>query len=406
MKFRIIIFLIIISAVNFVAFASDYPQWRGINRDGVANEENLMDTWPADGPAKNWTIHDIGIGYSSPIEVGGVVYVTGMKDKTGYLSAIDRASGDLIWQKPYSSAWTKNYVGARTTPTFDNGKLYLFSATGKLVCIDSRTGEQLWSLDTEAKYDARNITWGMTESVAIYGDMVFCTPGAKDAAVIAVNKSNGELIWKTGGIDAKSAYCSPLVVVNNNKYILLTTLDKMIVGIDIANGKVLFESQHKVAYDINANTPIYDNGIFYISNGYKLGGKGFKINASSSEIEQLWHEKRLSCHFGGLSYKDGIIYGIDTQGSIHAVELMTGKVLGSSEPYVKKGSLILADGKLYCYGESSRVALVKFDGKKFTEHGMFSVTEGEHEHWAHPVVSNGSLYIRHGDYLMSYKVSK
>ena len=403
MKTRICLLLTVIFVISTAILAEDYPQWRGINRDGVAKEVNLLDSWPAGGPAKNWSVSDIGIGYSSPIEVNGVVYITGMKDKTGFLTAIDRNSGKILWQKQYGPVWWKNFPGARTTPTFDNGKLYLFSSTGNLTCFDAESGDQIWQLDTEKTIGARNITWGIAESVVVDGDIVYATPGADGAAVIAVNKNNGSIVWRTE-LDAKSAYCSPLLVNYNSRKILITALDKMIVGIDAADGKVLWQNPHKVAYDINANTPIYDDGIFYISNGYKLGGKAFKINPDSTGTQELWHEKRLSCHFGGLSYKDGIIYGIGEQGKVHAVELKTGNVVGSSEPYVKKGSLILADGKLFCYGESSRVALVKFDGKKFSEHGMFSITEGEKEHWAHPVVSNGSLYIRHGDYLMSYKV--
>ena len=399
-----LLFALLAVAVN--GFGSDYPQWRGINRDGIGHEKNLLDSWPDSGPEKQWTVKDLGIGYSSPIEVKGVLYITGMKDKTGYLSAIDKQTGDILWQKPYGPVWSKSYPGARTTPTYDNGKLYVFSSMGNLFCFDAENGKELWKLDTESSVGARNITWGMTESVIVDGDVVYCTPGGDKAVVISVNKADGKIIWKTDSIDAKSAYCSPLLIDNNGKKILLTALDKMIVGVDVADGKILFSPPHKVAYDINANTPIYDDGIFYISNGYKLGGKAFKISDDSDSVEQLWHEKRLSCQIGGLSYQDGIIYGSDTKGSLHAIELKSGKLLGSSEPYAGKASLMIADNKIFCYGESSRVALVTFDGKSFEQHGMFSISEGEKEHWAHPVVSNGTLYIRHGNYLMAYNVSK
>ncbi len=403
MKIRFCFLFAVITAASVYVSADDYPQWRGINRDGIGHESNLLNSWPDQGPTENWSVNDIGIGYSSPIEVDGIIYITGMKDKNGFLTAINRNTGKVLWQKQYGPVWWKNFPGARTTPAFDSGKLYLFSSTGRLLCFNAQNGDVVWQLDTQNTLGARNITWGIAESVLVDGDVVYATPGAKDAAVIAVNKNNGSIIWKTN-LDAKSAYCSPLLVDYHGKKILITALDKMIVGIDAINGKLMWQTPHKVAYDINANTPIYDNGIFYISNGYKLGGKAFRINSDATGVEELWHEKKLSCHFGGLSYKDGLIYGIGEKGNLYAIELKTGNVVGSSEPYVDKGALILADGKLFCYGESSRVALVKFDGKNFTKYGMFSITKGEKEHWAHPVVSNGSLYVRHGDFLMSYKI--
>ncbi len=397
--------LLSLAVISSSVFAVDYPQWRGEGRRGVFSETNLIDSIPADGPAIKWTAQGIGDGYSSVIAVGDLIYTTGMKDKTATISALDRNTGNIAWQKPYGTSWTeKQYAGERTTPTYDNGKVYVFGPHGQLHCFDALNGNQLWAVDTFANYGGRNITWGVSESVVVEGDMVICTPGGENAALVALNKNTGELIWKSP-ISDKSAYCSAVVVDYAGFRMLVTMLDKNIYGINVVDGKVLWQVAHKVAYDINAVTPIVDKDIVYVSNGYKLGGKAFKIAPDASSVTELWQDKRLDCQLGGLSYSDGVVYGINLKGNIVALELTTGRVIAISEPFVGKGALIMADGKLFCYGESGKVGIVAFDGSSFTLAGSFEVTQGEKEHWAHPVIAQGVLYIRHGDCLMAYNVS-
>lgn len=392
--------LVLVSA----GYAGDFTQWRGEGRAGVVNEANLLDSIPASGPALLWSTAGIGTGYSSAIEVSGKVFITGMKEKMATLTAISRDKGEILWQKEFGLSWAeKQYGGERTTPTYDNGRLYVFSPVGQLHCFTVE-GDLVWSVDTFAKFGGENITWGVSESVVVEGDMVICTPGGK-TAVIALNKNNGKLLWKAA-ISGNSAYCSPVVVDYAGKRMLITVLDKTLCGINTADGSVLWQIAHKVSYDINAVTPIFDKGLIYVSNGYKHGGRGFQLAPDASSIKQIWTDKKLDCQLGGLSYANGIVFGINLKGNIVALELATGKVVAQSDPYIGKGALLMADGKFFCYGESGKVGLVKFDGTKFSLAGSFEIKQGEDEHWAHPTIANGSLYIRHGDYLMAYKVSK
>ncbi|MBN2063335.1 MAG: PQQ-like beta-propeller repeat protein, partial [Sedimentisphaerales bacterium] len=296
--------LLALTVFSTLLYAVDYPQWRGEGRRGVFSETNLIDTVPADGPSLKWMAQGIGDGYSSVIAVGEMIYTTGMKNKTATISAIDRNTGNVIWQKPYGTSWTeKQYAGERTTPTYDDGKVYVFGPHGQLHCFNATDGNQFWAVDTFATYGGRNITWGVSESVVVEGDMVICTPGGENASLVALNKNTGELIWKSP-ISDKSAYCSAVVVDYAGLRMLVTMLDKNIYGINAANGKVLWQVAHKVAYDINAVTPIIDKDIIYVSNGYKLGGKAFKIAPDASSVTELWQDKRLDCQLGGLSYAD------------------------------------------------------------------------------------------------------
>ena len=398
----LISFLLLISVS---LMGSDYPQWRGANRDGVALGENLANKWDGQ-PAEVWSIEGIGTGYSSPIEVKGKLYITGMKDGNAVLSAVEKESGKILWQSQYGQSWDKNqYGGERCTPTFDGGKLYVLNPQAQLYCFNAEDGVKVWSVDGEKEYGARNITWGITESVVIDGDKVIFTPGAEDAAVVALNKNDGSFIWKSQGF-SKSAYCSPAVVSHNGSKMLVTLLEDVLLGLDINTGEILWQTKHKVAYGINAVTPVYYDGIVFVANGYKLGGKAFEIAADNKSVKEIWTEKKLDCHFGGISCKDGAVYGIGQKGNIYALDIKTGNVIAQSEPYVGKGALMMADDKLYCYGESGKVALVNYDGKSFSLGGIFEITKGEKEHWAHPVVANGTLYIRHGDFLMAFDASK
>ncbi len=401
---RILVLALLLLSV--CAVAADYPQWRGINRDGVADEAGLLDKWPADGPAQLWVAEAIGVGYSSPIEVDGKTYITGMKNENAVLTALNSIDGNILWQVQYGPSWAKKqYAGERSTPTFSNGKLYIMNPEGQLFCFMANDGKQVWMVDTQKDMGARNITWGLTESVVVDDNKVYCTPGAQQCGVAAFDKNDGSLIWKTGDL-GKSAYCSPVIVEHNGKKMLITMMDALICGIDVTNGHIMWQAKHKAAYGINAITPIYDDGICYVSNGYKLGGRALKIAPEGSSAQEIWTDKRLDCQLGGLSYSKGLIYGIGQNGNIIILSIKTGKVIAASEPYAGKGALVMADGKLFCYGESSKVALVTFDGSKFKLCGNFDIKLGEKEHWAHPVVSNGKLYIRHGDFLMAYNVAK
>jgi outer membrane protein assembly factor BamB len=333
-----------------------------------------------------------------------MVYVCAMIGGQGHLFAFD-LDGNVKYDVTYGPEWTKsgNYPGTRTTPTIDGDRLYLMSGQGRIACYKAASGERLWHLDTLDKFRGKNIRWGIAESVLIDGEQAICTPGGKNATMVALNKTTGETLWTSKGLSELSAYCSPTLIERGPNRLILTLVEKSIIGIDATTGKVHWTVPHKVSYDIQAVSPAYENGIMCVTNGYRHGCHGFALSADGTSIEKKWSEKSLDVHHGGVVLVDGNLHGASTRGQWICLELATGKVK-FSDKLVGKGSVICVDGMLYTYGEKGQVGLVKINPDGYEMAGSFRVQKGSKQHWAHPAISDGRLYIRHGEALMAYDI--
>lgn len=400
-KITIAVFVVLLMCST--VFAVDWPQFRGPTRDGHSPETGLMKKWPDGGPKELWSFEDLGKGYSSVSVADGLVYVTGMVGSDGILFAFD-LSGDLKWKVNYGPEWTGDRPGTRTIPTIDGERLYLMSGTGRIDCRNAKTGKPIWHRDTLEEFKGKNIRWGIAESVLIENEKVICTPGGQDATVVALDKMNGKTIWTTKGLSENSAYCAPAVIDRGPNRIILTMVQQSIVGIDMKTGVLLWKQPNKVSYDISAVTPAYEKGMMYVSNGYRHGGHMFELSADGTSSTKKWSEKTLDVHHGGVMLIDGNIHGASTGGTWTCIELATGDVK-FTDKLVGKGSVIYVEGLLYCYGErNGDVGLVKIKPAGYEMVSSFRITKGAKEHWAHPVISDGRLYIRHGNALMCYDI--
>lgn len=398
-----VVFLMVLAVVS-AANAGDWPQFRGPGRDGISHETGLLKQWPQEGPKELWSYDGLGAGFSSVSVVAGVVYTTGMIDGQGYLFAFD-AQGSLKYKIAYGPEWTKsgNYPGTRTTPTIDGDRLYLMSGQGRIACHRVATGEHIWHIDTLDKFKGKNITWGIAESPLIDGEKVICTPGGQDATVVALNKMTGETIWTTKGLSQLSAYCSPVLVERGATRLILTLVEKAAIGVDAGTGKVYWIIPHEVSYDIQAVSPVYQDGLMYVTNGYHHGSFGYALSPDGTSATEKWSEKSLDVHHGGVVLVDGNIHGASMGGNWASLALATGKV-NFTDKLVGKGSVIYADGMLYGYGEKGQVGLIRIKPDGYELVGSFRVAKGTKEHWAHPAISDGRLYIRHGQALMCYDI--
>lgn len=389
-----------------VTRGGDVTQWRGANRDGVYDEVELMNEWPAEGPQLLWSVDDIGNGYSSPSIVQGRVYITGMLKDMGIIFAFDDA-GNLLWKTTYGKEWTGNYPGARTTPTVIDGRIYLMSGRGRVVCLGVQDGELIWQVDLVKAYGARNIDWGMTESLLVFDDKVICTPGGSKTTVVALNRLDGTPVWQSKSMGESSSYCSPQLVVHGGRRIIVTMTARSIIGLDAETGEILWRTPHVTEYDVNANTPIYHDGRIFCFSGYGTGGVMLELSSDGNQITRVWKDGTLDSQMGGAVLLDGHLYGSGQNNRAwHCIEWETGEVKYSSRAVRRKGSIIYADGMLYVYSEGGDIVLVKQDPVVFDIVSMFEVPLGSGEHWAHPVIANGRLYIRHGNALMVYDISE
>ena len=394
--------VLLVLCLASVAFAEDWPQWRGIHRDGKSPETGLLKQWPQGGPKLLWTYDGLGGGFATVSVADGMIYTTGVEGSQGVIYALD-LDGKLKWKKTYGPDWTRAHPGTRSTPTIDDGLAYVMSGVGKIACFDAVTGQEKWSLNAVGRYRGPIPNWGVAESVLVLDDKVFCTPGGPGASVIALDKKTGSVLWTTKEHGEGSAYCSPILVKRGRGLQLVTMTKGSIVGIVPETGKLLWRHGHQTRYDVHAISPVFEDGYLYTTSGYGTGGVMLRMSADGRGVQQAWTDRRLDTHHGGVVLVDGYIYGSNFRGKWICLDLKTGRSMYETGG-VGKGSITTADGMLYCYGERGTVGLMRASPKDSQVVSSFKITRGSGSHWAHPAIANGRLYIRHGSALMAFDI--
>lgn len=383
--------------------AQEPTRWRGPSRDGIYPETDLLKQWPATGPEILWTFEELGQGHSSASIQNGFLFTTGMIDSTGFLFKFS-LDGALIYKVSYGPEFTESWYGTRGTPVVVGDKVYVESGNGKLVCFNNQDGKILWSKDLFRDMDGANIEWGVNETPVVDGNVLYATPGGKKNNVVALDRYTGNLIWSSRGRGELSAYCTPLLFEHGGRKILATHTASHLIGLEASTGKMLWSQLQPNAYSVHANTPIYNNGELFYFSGYGQGGGKLKLNQDGSSVALKWTSKMLDSRMGGAVLVDGYIYGSgDNSREWRCTEWKTGKEMYASDT-IAKGAVIYADGMLYCYSERGELALVKADPAGFEVVSKTRVTLGSEQHWAHPVIHEGVLYLRHGKALIAYKV--
>ena len=393
--------------------------WRGPERNGVYPESGLLKEWPAEGPQLLWETMDAGKGYSSPVIVGDRLYITGMnEDETQEIFSAYTLDGKKVYQTAYSAPWNDTYPETRTTPAIDGDKAYVISGSGDVVCLNIQDGKIVWKVEAGKVYGRKTGNWGTSECPLVFDNKVIYTPAGDQTTMVALNKENGELIWKTTAFGDVGAYVSPLLISYKGKRQIVGSTAKHIFGVNPESGEIEWSFGEWGPSDRDAkwpniapNTPIFKDGKLFFCHGYNINGVMLQLADDLKSVSVVWRTDVLDTHHGGYVEGNGTIYGSNwinnNQGNWCAIDWNTGAA-GYETAWQGgkgKGSIIAADGMLYCYDERrGAVALVRPNPAKFDIVSEFRITKGVGPHWAHPVIVNGVLYIRHGFALMAYKV--
>ena len=392
----------------FAVFFSQLPaqvEWR-YDRTGIyTNETGLLKSWSANGPEMLWYYDGLGEGHSSVGIASNQLYVTGMKDEKGFLYVFD-FNGKLLKKTMYSDEWAKNYVGTRATPVINHGKIYLMSGTGNLICLDENTLDLIWKRNIFEDFESKNITWGINESPLIIGKKLIVTPGGKEHNIVALDKNTGKLIWSSSGKGDLSAYCSPLYISNQEIPLIVTMTAAHIVGLEASTGKMLWSFENKNRNHIHSNTPVYANNMILCTSVDK-GATMLRLSDGGRKAEIVWEIPELDNMMGALVKIGDYIYGSSSGFNKakfwYCVDWATGEIKYRDQQ-IGMGVSIVADSMLYCYTDKGEMALVKPSPEKFNIISQFPITKGTDQHWAHPVIYQGIMYLRHGDSLIAYKI--
>jgi len=391
------------------ASRADWPQFRGPGRDGLSADRKLLREWPKRGPRLAFSAGDCGDGFASVAIAGGKICTAGRFGREERVTALD-LTGRTLWQTPNGESWNGAHPGARGTPTFYKGRVYQLSGKGRLVCLEAETGTEVWAVDTLEMFEAPTPAWGIAESVFAADGKIVCTPGGKDATVVAFNAVSGQVVWQMRGLDEATAYCSPVGFVFNGRKQLATMTAKSIIGIDFETGRLLWHVPHETEYDVNCATPVWHDGTLCVSTGYGVGTRLLRLGEGDGRIgvTEVWRNTTLDNHHGGIILVDGYVFGAGHRGNGErwsCLDAATGDTMYTALG-VGKGAVTYADGLLFCVGEDGTVALVRADPFKYSPVSTFELpikTKGPV--WAHPVVSDRRLYIRHGPTLFVYDVA-
>lgn len=399
---------------------TDWPQWRGINRDGLSRESGLLTEWPAEGPAVAWKVDTVGEGYSSIAVADGRIFTLGNVDGEGRIICLDERDGSTLWSV-HPPAETRLYRhgkgnGARGTPTVDKDLVFAIGGGGDLTCLRADTGEVVWSKHLVTDLGGKVPGWGYSESPLIDGDRVIVTPGESQGTLAALDRSTGAVVWRSTDLQDKAHYCSAaLATIHGVRQIITFTGGRgsrrspgdppRLVGVDAETGKLLWSYEKSANRTANVSTPVIHKDTVFSASAYGTGGGLCRIRKTDDgfEAEPVYFEKSFQNHHGGMVLVDGYLYGTGSR-SLICMNIETGEIAWQNRS-VGKGSITCADGHLYCYGEKNLVGLVEVNPKEYVEKGRFDVPQGEWPTWAHPVVANGKLYLRDMNHLTCYDVS-
>jgi len=394
--------------LTFILFITVFNQlhsqieWR-YDRTGIySNETGLLKSWESNLPKLLWHFDGLGLGYSSISIDNNKIFVTGYTDGQGFLYVLN-LDGKLLNKVEYGREFDNSYPGARSAVVPNNGKLYVTSGMAEMFCYDIQTLKLLWKKDYTKDYSAENTKHGWHGPPLIVGEKLIIAPGGKKHNVVALNKRTGEIIWSSEGAGVMAGYGVPIYISDQQVPQVVVMMSDYIIGLEIETGKLLWSHYHTNKFREHPNTPVYSNSMLFCMSDYGKGSVMLRLVNGGRNIEKVWEMIEL-CHKTGHVIKFGnYIYGAGEKTNWYCVDWQTGKIMYSDNT-LAVGNIIAANGMLYIYTEKGEMTLVKPNHEKFEIVSKFSITLGTEQHWAHPVIYQGILYLRHGDTLMGYKL--
>jgi len=379
---------------------SDWPQWRGPNRDGVSKETGLLKQWPAEGPTLVWKAVGAGTGYSSLAIAGGRIYTMGVRGDSEYVIAFDVATGKEVWATAHGKRYRDNRGdGPRGTPTVDGDRLYALGGNGDLSCIETKTGRVVWTMNILQKFGGQNPNWGISESPLVVGDKLLVNAGGADASVVALNKKDGSLIWKSQSDAAGYSSAMPIQIGSTTQVVFFT--DKRALGVDLKDGRLLWQYEKAANRTANVATPVVKGNRVFISSDYGTGAALVEIKADGT-AQEIYFTREMRNHHSSSILVGDYLYGFSS-GVLTAMRFDTGEVAWHDRS-VGKGSLVYADGHLYAFSENGVIGLIEATPTGYLEKGRFRIQQDSLPTWTHPVIAGGRLYIRDQNTIYAYDV--
>ncbi len=397
--------------------SADWPQFRGPHRDDISADKGLLKEWPKDGPPLAWKVSGLGAGFSSVSVAGDRIFTMGDLNSadagnSSYLFALDRKTGTKLWSAKVGKTGG-NYQGTRSTPTVDGDLVYGLGQWGDLVCVKAADGKEVWRKSFKDDFKGQHGAWQFAESVLVDGNKLVCTPGGKEATMVALDKKTGDVLWKCAVPKNGSAAGYSSIVISEaggvRQYVQL--MANGVVGVEAKDGKFLWIYDKLGHNTANIPTCIVHGDYIFCSAGYGKGGALLKIARGDNglTVKEEYYNPKLRNRHGGVVMVGDYIYGdVDQNGFPWCAKWKTGEIVWQKKqrgPGSDSAAITYADGRLYIRYQNGYVALVDAspDGG-YKELGGFKIPDVRNPSWSHPVVVGGKLYLREQDRLYCYDV--
>jgi outer membrane protein assembly factor BamB len=428
-------FAMLVLAVS--ARADDWPQWLGPKRDGIWREKGILDKFPAGGPKVKWR-SEIGAGYSSPAIAGGKVFVTDrILAKGAKLSAsgfdtrelpgtervlcLNEADGKLLWKREYDCKYEVSYAsGPRATPLIEGDRVWTLGTMGHLYCLDTKTGDVIWSKDLRAAYEGSGKAgggawWGFSASPLLDGDKLITLVGGEGSTVVAFDKKTGKELWRALSA-SEAGYCPPMIYEQGGKRQLIIWHPDAVVSLDPETGKKRWSHEWKIKAGLSVPTPRLDGDKLLLTSFYN-GPLMLKLKPDGSGAEVLWKGKANSeqpRQTDGLHsimptpfIVDGSIYGVCSYGQLRCLEEKTGKrrwetLEATTGSLVRWGNAFLVrhEDRFFLFNEKGDLIIAKLTPEKYEEISRAHILEpdnnlpGRQVVWSHPAFADKCAFVR------------
>jgi outer membrane protein assembly factor BamB len=394
-----LLFVIFLSANAAFAQSTDWPQWGGPNRDFKSSTTGLAASWPASGPRKLWS-RELGDGYSAIAVEGGRLFTMYRKGDQDAIIAMDAATGKTLWEYCYDTPFLKeqdmsNGPGPHATPMIAGDYVFTAGPTGKLHCLEKRTGKLVWSRDLFKEFNGTIRVNGYSCSPLAYKNTVIVMVGGPGAAIVAFNQKDGAVVWKKH--DFKNSTSSPIIIVVDGQEQLVAFMFGEIVGVDPASGDLLWSHPHLVDFGLNTSTPVWgDDNLLFVSSGYNGGSRALKLtrNGGKTTVEEVWAHKLMRVHFGTCIRVGDFVYGSSGDfgpAPLTAINVKTGKIAWRDRS-MPRASFILAEGRFIILDEDGALTLARPAAEGLKVHSKVALMSNNS--WTAPTLAGATLYVR------------
>jgi outer membrane protein assembly factor BamB len=411
---------VFVSSAVVDAHAEDWPQWGGTQRDLVWREKGIVDTLPAVDPATGmlprvWTAK-IGAGYAGPAVADGRVFITDRlaNDDLERALCFDADTGKELWKHEYDAPYSISYpLGPRATPTVDGNRVYVLGAEGRLFCFDVASGDIVWQKHLPTDFGTEVPVWGMAAAPLVDGDQLIVLAGGKpNHMVVSLNKNTGDEIWSA--LDGKEpGYCPPVIFEFGGQRQLIIWHPAAVVGLDPANGNVLWEVPFAVEAGLTIPTPRKLGNRLFVTSFYD-GPLMIDLGSNGRTPRVLWRTKPGNRELKNDSLHaimctpivtEDFIYGVGSYGELRCLETDTGRMVWETReatgPERWSNAFLIPNGdRVILCNEHGEIIFAKLSGdgyKQISRAKLIEPTQPIQRRmtvWSHPAFAMGSVFAR------------